>query len=141
MLSHERYTLFYIQKRQFLQIKGCVYSLLFFAVLYENEHAVKYLLERGADVEWRNNTGTHVLRMVAKRGLINIGNMIVESVGHPRRIQKLVNAPNNKGWTCLHSAVENNRTDMVYWLMARDGIIDFMLNRPILLESAPIYVK
>ena len=71
-------------------------SLLFFAVVYENEPAVKCLLDRGADVRWRNSTGTNVLRLAAKRGLIGIGDRIVEAVGgHPGRIKEFVNT----GWS------------------------------------------
>ena len=57
--------------RKFNFIQDPTYSLLFYACQYECEWVFRLLaLELGADVAWRNNRGTIVLQMIAKRNQV-----------------------------------------------------------------------
>ena len=102
---------------------GITYSPLFYAVDEGNTYAVQCLLKRGADVHWCNTSGINVLSMMARRGAVDLADMITKGIEDPEKLKKYVNVANQDGWGCLHSAAENGHIDMAKWLIDRDGII------------------
>ena len=53
------------------------FSLLFHAVVINNQEAFQMLLEEGADPEWKNRSGNTVLNLIAKRNLTSWADMCI----------------------------------------------------------------
>ena len=75
------------------------YSLLFFAHQYKNNLVFQLLVDRGADLLWRNNRGSNVLQLLAKVGNIECARICLTRLKDtsPYKIPEFISNKNAKG--------------------------------------------
>jgi len=88
-------------------------SELFEAVKSGDAARVKELLEKGADVNARDNKGWTPLHLAAQKGHADVAELLIKNGAD-------VNAKNNYGWTPLYAAAQEGHADVAE-LLIRHG--------------------
>ena len=83
--------------------RDTMYSMLMFCSHYNKLDLFEELLKSGANRFYRNNYGATVMNMLAKRGQVEMANLLLNGLD-PYLKNFLINTPNFKGWTPLMAA-------------------------------------
>lgn len=90
---------------------------IFWACKHGYMHIVKYLFEKGADIEHQNNYGSNPIRYACANGQLEVVKYAFEDLG----IDDKSITPT--GWTYLHFACQADQVDLIKYLIQRGADI------------------
>ena len=88
----------------------------------------RVLLGTGANPLWKNSRGTSVFHLLAKRDLVELGELCLSAASASKRAGALNAAAGPGGWTPLMAACDAGRMDFARWAVAKGASVNVAMD-------------